>query len=398
MPYEPFDPYRRRSLKRKPNMMPPPPGARPMMASPNAIDSTSPDEPIVNPPSMLRPGEESIDPESSFGIPYPMPRISPQIRPREVGEPSSALLADEPTVMAEADRFTPAGGFGSPYLGMPPSPVAPRFKPPDPMGWKKALAGIGLSAAAGLTGQGAQTADAYFHEPYRRAETNYARELGQFRDQKSGWKDLIDGIMDTEEGARSDLIEAQRHEDRLALDRDRLTETQNYHEGLLNQERREPRTPEYDRYLQAYADEFGKEVEELTSEDLMGARSRWNRGTERPLSPTGKTGEQEKAEAEYTYQQRVKKHTTDRDKEIQSLQDRLGVLGYQGKAADEIDQSTMNRYRREAEAISGKYDDLIEAAKREYRSIVGEESELEPTGEPPGNKVPLFDPSTGEFE
>ena len=209
-------------------MMPPPPGAGSMIAPPlNRIDSTTGEEPTVMPPTLLRHGEETIDPESSFGSPYPIQRpgmspfmpppgsriSAPITRQREVGESSSDLLADEPIVTAEGEQIMPTGDFGSSYpmalLGMPPPPVAPRFKPPDPMSWQKALLGIGLSAAAGLSGQGEQTADIYFNEPRRRAETDFLREYGQFRDQKSDWRNVIGQIGDREDQARSDLMRAR---------------------------------------------------------------------------------------------------------------------------------------------------------------------------------------------
>ncbi len=82
---------------------------------------------------------------------------------------------------------------------MPQAPEAriqmPTYERPEPMGWKKALLGIGLSGGAQLQGMGAQTADAFFREPERRAEADYARELGAYSARQGEWSDYFDDMM-----------------------------------------------------------------------------------------------------------------------------------------------------------------------------------------------------------
>lgn len=70
----------------------------------------------------------------------------------------------------------------------------PEYQPPEPMGWKKALLGIGLSGAANLQGLGPQTADAYFNQPTRRAEREYARDLGAYTAREATWQTYYDQL------------------------------------------------------------------------------------------------------------------------------------------------------------------------------------------------------------
>ena len=177
MQFYPFDPYKRRSLKRKPNL---PVRAESMIAPPNGIDSTSPEEPIVTVeepnifrPSLLQAGEQIRPPERMYG--------------------------------------TPSG----PMMPPPPGPriQAPVYEEPEPMGWKKGLLGVVLSGLAGLSGQGAQTADTYFNEPRRRAETDFAREMGQWHDQENSWENFYAGLgrQDRTDLERLKFRETQRH-------------------------------------------------------------------------------------------------------------------------------------------------------------------------------------------
>ncbi len=100
----------------------------------------------------------------------------------------------------------------------------PEYEAPEPMGWKKALLGIGLSGAANLGRLGPQTADAYFNEPTRRAEREYARDLGAYTASEATWQKYYDNLDRFErtgvaqgtlaEGERSNLEDERQARDR----------------------------------------------------------------------------------------------------------------------------------------------------------------------------------------
>jgi hypothetical protein len=103
-----------------------------------------------------------------------------------------------PTLLREGERFRPMSERRAPQFSMPPAPMEriqpPVYEEPEDMGWKKAALGIALSGAAGLIGQGPQTAHNYFTAPRIRAQEDYAREYGAYQNNASQWEQYYDRI------------------------------------------------------------------------------------------------------------------------------------------------------------------------------------------------------------
>lgn len=102
-------------------------------------------------------------------------------------------------------------------MPQPPAEIlgAPTYEEPEPMGWKKALLGVGLSAGAQLVGQGAQTADQYFYGPERRAEADYARELGEYTQNQDSWDKYYGRLMQSQNiGVQNRQVDATEDRNR----------------------------------------------------------------------------------------------------------------------------------------------------------------------------------------
>ena len=86
---------------------------------------------------------------------------------------------------------------------MPPMPQEriqrPVYQEPEAPGWKRTALGIGLSGMANLTGGGPRAADQFFLEPERRAEREYARDLGAYSASQGEWSDYWNQIMQGQE-------------------------------------------------------------------------------------------------------------------------------------------------------------------------------------------------------
>jgi len=118
--------------------------------------------------------------------------------------------------------------MGRPTMPPPPGPrlQPPVYEEPEPMGWKKALLGIGLSAGANLIGQGPQAADQFFCGPQRKAERDFAREMGEWKDSELDFKNWWDRLG---QGERTDLQRQQ-----LGESRRRNMDTAFYQRGMMN--------------------------------------------------------------------------------------------------------------------------------------------------------------------
>lgn len=115
--------------------------------------------------------------------------LGPYARPTPTGNLGMRLpTPDFSPRYAQADERVPPQ---EPAEGRIPMP---EYEPPEDMGWKKALLGIGLSGAANLQGLGPQTADAYFNQPTRRAEREYARDLAGYTAREATWQTYYDQL------------------------------------------------------------------------------------------------------------------------------------------------------------------------------------------------------------
>ena len=118
---------------------------------------------------------------------------------------------------------------------------------------------------------------------------------------------------------------------------------------------------------------------------------------------TRKQDEEKSAESGYEYQQRISKHNRDFETEINELQKRVGIRDeFSGDIVANISRATMDRYKLEAKKIHKRHADLLEAALREHLAKSGSGSPPTYTpkrgSSPQEEKVPLWDPFTGEFK
>lgn len=115
--------------------------------------------------------------------------LGPYARPTASGNLGMRLpTPDFSPRYAQADERVPPQEPAEARMPMP------EYEEPEQMGWKKALLGIGLSGAANLQGLGPQTADAYFNQPTRRAEREYARDLGAYTAREATWQTYYDQL------------------------------------------------------------------------------------------------------------------------------------------------------------------------------------------------------------
>lgn len=160
------------------------------------------------------------DPQQVGGrTPFQFEGLGPYARQAPTGNMGMRLpTPDFSPRYAQADERVPPQ---EPAEGRMPMP---EYEEPEPMGWKRALLGIGLSAGAQLQGMGAQTADQYFYGPQRKAEREYARDLGQYTAREATWQQYYDqldryertGIAGgtLEEGKRSNLEQERQARER----------------------------------------------------------------------------------------------------------------------------------------------------------------------------------------
>lgn len=161
-----------------------------------------------------------------YGEPAPGD-IRPMEMPPEM-PPASPSLMRPNEQMRPVEEYAASRGMGGPMMPQPPGPrlEPPVYQPPEPMGWKKALLGIGLSGAAGLSGQGAQTADQFFYGPQRKAEADYAREYGAYKDSGDSWDKYYGRVMQGQNiGIQGRQLEATERRD---------VRTASYQRGVLN--------------------------------------------------------------------------------------------------------------------------------------------------------------------
>ena len=152
------------------------------------IDPRKKEDPDFNPPSL-----KSLR-EFQFQSPVPQPGQQ-QYTPPEI-LPGLGGAAPMPDFSAEAAQ---AAYPAQRRAQMPQAPEAriqmPTYQEPERPGkWRTAL-GIGLSGMANLSGQGAKAADDFFLEPERRAERDYARDLGAYSARQGEWSQYFDEMM-----------------------------------------------------------------------------------------------------------------------------------------------------------------------------------------------------------
>ncbi len=120
---------------------------------------------------------------------------------RGLPQPYSPGSVFPPGAIPTPDFSGEAGGDAR--GAMPPMPQEriqrPVYQEPEAPGWKRTALGIGLSGMANLTGGGPRAADQFFLEPERRAEREYARDLGAYSASQGEWSDYWNQIMQGQE-------------------------------------------------------------------------------------------------------------------------------------------------------------------------------------------------------
>lgn len=150
------------------------------------IDPRKEEDPDFNPPSLKKLRE--------FKFQSPIPPPSQQQYEAPALTPGLAGAVPTPDFSPEAAQARyPA------QSRMPQAPEAriqaPVYQEPEAPGWKRTALGIGLSGMANLSGQGAKAADDFFLEPERRAERDYAREMGAYTARQGEWSQYFDEMM-----------------------------------------------------------------------------------------------------------------------------------------------------------------------------------------------------------
>lgn len=159
------------------------------------------EDPPFNPPTLA-----SQKQRFQFQSPYP-PAGQRQYNP-------PAILPG----LEQLPRYEFSGEPGGDARGaMPPMPgeriQRPVYQEPEPPGWKRTALGIGLSGMANLTGGGPRAADQFFLEPERRAEREYARDLGAYSASQGEWSDYWNQIMQGQEiDIRERTLEEQKRQ------------------------------------------------------------------------------------------------------------------------------------------------------------------------------------------
>lgn len=120
----------------------------------------------------------------------------------------------------------------------------------------------------------------------------------------------------------------------------------------------------------------------------IGPRPTSQRAEKTPETPQER--ERREAAAEYKYQQRVAKIKADRDKEMRAMRE------------EEAASTDLPNYidKQKGERVANKYKGQIKAAWREYQAEIGSSGSNSNRNGPQGPQgpVPMFNPSTGEFE
>lgn len=135
--------------------------------------------------------------------PYGPPRYVPPTRNQLYrGDPEAPPFIPRLLTVQEQQQPLPERFYGNTVGTTMPTPqipseqmAPPTYEEPERPGWKRTLLGIGLSGAANLSGQGPRAADSFFIEPERRAERDYARELGAYSANRGEWSDYYDQVM-----------------------------------------------------------------------------------------------------------------------------------------------------------------------------------------------------------
>lgn len=154
------------------------------------IDPRKKEDPDFNPPSL-----KSLR-EFQFQSPTPQPSQQ-QYTPPEIMPGLGGAIPDRDFSPEAAQARFPTRARAQ----MPQAPGAriqmPVYEEPERPGkWRTAL-GIGLSGMAGLggPGQAARASDQFFLEPERRAERDYARDVGTYEARESQWSQYYNDMM-----------------------------------------------------------------------------------------------------------------------------------------------------------------------------------------------------------
>lgn len=166
------------------------------------IDPRKKEDPDFNPPTL-----KSLR-EFKFQSPFPPagqrqytpPRIMPGLEgaapmPDFSGEAGGDARGAMPAVQVPGERIK-----------------MPVYEEPERPGKLRTALGIGLAGMANLTGGGPRAADQFFLEPERRAEREYARDLGAYSARQGEWDDYYKQVMDMQglEYQRQTLEERKR--------------------------------------------------------------------------------------------------------------------------------------------------------------------------------------------